>query len=788
MKTTEHPAKTPSAKTGLFPKLRGLLHVDGSSAPSPARTRLAFTAACASFIAAGALLGTSSATAIAAESACPNEARRAEQGVAGLALPDCRAYELVSAPGVEPFFESSGASEANYIEAGQRALGWPWALSEASVSGDRMAFFSVYAPGSTGNTPFFLSTRGQAGWSTESTIPPQSTTNTGVTCYNAYPAVYSPDLSKWILADGEGQGPNEHNCATDEPLLVPGEPQGFQNLFLRDNEAGSYQLINVTPSAVAPRDAWLQAASTDLSHVVFSESAQLTPEAPPITEEFFTSEDLYESSGGVVHLVTFLPDGTPVPGSLADADEPNRFNGLGSELFTHPVSADGSRVFFVANGNLYLRENPDQPQSALSGEECSEPSNACTVQLDASQAGGSGGGGTFKWANTDGSQVFFADDASAGLTADTQPGSGQNLYRYDVEAGELTDLTPAAEAGVLGVSGASEDGSYLYFVAEGALTATPNSEGESATAGQPNLYLSHGGAITFIATLDPSSDQLDWKSNSLKSALTARVSPNGAFIGFNSLRSLTGYDNTPINPAECGTAPSGVFQPEPCQEIFLYGAAQNELSCASCDSNPSVKPTAAARILPPVRTGGLPERHTAAVPQRYVTDNGRVFFNTPDALLPRDINGQADVYEYEGGQLHLVSTGTASFPSYFYDASPSGNDAFFVTAQKLVPSDTDSGISVYDARVNGGFPEPPPPPICETEEACHRQQQQPPASSTSGSSHFEGPEEGPNHPRPHRCRKGQVRRHGKCVKRQHHHHKRHRRHARQAGRNRGGVQ
>ena len=32
---------------------------------------------------------------------------------------------------------------------------------------------------------------------------------------------------------------------------------------------------------------------------------------------------------------------------------------------------------------------------------------------------------------------------------------------------------------------------------------------------------------------------------------------------------------------------------------------------------------------------------------RYLSDSGRLFFDSPDALVPRDTNGLEDVYEYE---------------------------------------------------------------------------------------------------------------------------------------------
>jgi hypothetical protein len=741
---------------------------------------VAILAALSLLLSAAALTAT---PASAAEPPCPNEARREEQGAAGLALPDCRAYEMASPLGSSPIYSAFGSVNNNRVSENRgRAQG-----TFPSVSGDRFGYTSTFTPATSTNPgPHYLSIRGQAGWSTENLVPPQST-ESGDVCLPLI-AGYSADLSKAILADGLGQN-STFNCGADDPPLVAGEPRGFQNVFVRDNEAGSYQLVNVTPPGVAPKDAWFQAGSADLSHVVFSEQAQLTPEAVPVSpreaeEGVF---DYYEYSGGAVHLLTVLPDGSPTRGALVDNVAFASTHGLfsTSPTYEHAVSADGERVFWETIEPrrierdrpiaLYLRLNAAQPQSVVSGEECTEPSKACTVQIDASQAGGPGGGGAFQWASADGSEAFFTDDASAGLTADTVPGSGQNLYRYEVETGQLTDVTPVAEAGVLGVSGAGEDGAYLYFVAEADLTgAQENSQGAKAQAGQPNLNLFHAGATTFIATLDASSDHTDWEPN----RATARVSPGGAFIGFDSTSPLTGYANSPPEPEQCVEENS----PRPCQEIFLYDAAQNELSCASCDSSGA----------PPTGPAGISEREdlsslNGGYPnylQRNVTDGGLVFFNTRSTLLPRDTNEISDVYEYADGQQHLISTGNSADPSYFYDATPAGNNVFLITSQQLVRRDTDSGVSLYDARVDGGFPEPPPPVACETEEACHGPSSLPTANASPGTATFSGP--GNEREPPARCKKSFVRRHGHCVK-QRHHKKRHKRSHRRAGLNLGGA-
>jgi hypothetical protein len=96
-----------------------------------------------------------------------------------------------------------------------------------------------------------------------------------------------------------------------------------------------------------------------------------------------------------------------------------------------------------------------------------------------------------------------------------------------------------------------------------------------------------------------------------------------------------------------------------------------------------------------------------------------VFFQTRDALVPSDTNGLLDVYEYEGGRVYLISSGTSSFESNLEDASESGDDVFFRSNQQLVPQDTREGlIVIYDARVAGGFPAPASPPACTTADAC----------------------------------------------------------------------
>jgi hypothetical protein len=673
------------------------------------------------------------APALAAEATCPNEQFRVGPSSA---LPDCRAYEIVSPPGVEPWFQTNSFGKPGESE--NITQNHPNHIGEAdgartSVSGDRFAFFSYTSPLGSKGDGYFLSARTSTGWTTQSLRPPQST-DTGQLCFGGYTVAYTPELTKGILGDGWGQGPHEpssqaHECGHDEPLLVPGEPEGFQNLFSTDFETHTYQLVDPAPSGVEPQDAFFQAASVDLSHVVFNENAPLTPEAPPREPGATAFGDLYLWAAGVVHLVTILPDGTPARGRLANATviggETNE--GPGAEVFTHAVSADGSRVAFLAGGALYLRLNADKNQSPIDSEgHCTDPSAGCTIQLDASEAAGEGGGGVFGWASADGSRIFFRDDRP--LTANATPAAGEpDLYEFDLSAPSghrLTDITaePEGHANVLGLSGASEDGSTVYFVATGVLSSSQNSDGDSASAspGRPHLYVYRSGKIAFIATLDEQEDTLDWKFPEL---LTTSVSRDGRFLAFNSLARLTGYVNRDVNNGE------------PDQQVFEYDAQAEELSCASCRSS-GAPPSGPAGIY-------LPQKlvlffDTPGYQLRYVTDTGKVFFGTSDPLVPRDTNGQYDIYEYAGSEQHLISGGTSPAPSFFYGSTPSGNDVYFITSQQLVRSDEDSAMSVYDARVNGGFANPPQQPECSGAD-CAAAGSEPPAGFTPGSAVFSGP-------------------------------------------------
>ena len=604
--------------------------------------------------------------------ACPNEAFRAGPSSN---LPDCRAYEMVSPLDKNGYFVTSGHGIID-------------AWGQAAATGGAVAYTANGAfAGAVTNAAsnFYLASRASGLWSTEPLLPPQAFSyNSGLT--EPVFAAYSPSLSKGILLD-----------ATDSPPIVSGEQQdtvGAANLFLRDNVTGAYSLLNTAAAGVHPLtyQPTVDGASADFGTIIFDANGALTPEAPA-----GGVDNLYESVAGAISLVSQIPPaGEPSCGAFGPACRPAAHGGkFGSENATsnisasgslvHAISSDGSRIFFTVEGHLYVRENA-----------------TTTVQLDAPHGPGPGGGGLWATAAGDGSKVFFYDDASAGLTDDTVSGSGENLYSYDTLTETLTDLTPGPEADVQGlVNAASEDGTYLYFVAHGDLTGDEEDNlGHRAEAGAENLYLSHNGVTSFIDNLSEPTNPIDSRALLLAEHNAARVTPDGRHLAY--FAKDLGSDGSRALHAE----------------LFEYNADSRQLSHLCMCGRASFPQ-------PEQSTVDFPRNQSLSVLQytRAISDDGsRVFLETEEALLPRDTNGQEDIYEYEqngagscdvlSGCLYLISSGNSAQRSDFVDASASGEDVFFTTSQQLVPSDTDGATDLYDARVAGGITPPPSPPPC----------------------------------------------------------------------------
>ena len=623
-------------------------------------------------------------------------------------LPDGRAYEMVS-----PADKNGG--EINGIGGTVPNNGLPeGGVVQASPDGDSITYLSLLAfpgstPGSTGAEPLgapvasqYLSRRKGDGWSTEDiTEALNSKTYPSVGSGAPYEA-FSSDLSHGLMLNGKP--PPVENA----PL--GGAPARYLNYYVRDNASGRYEAILTQPPVEGPAEFLMRlvGVAADVKHVVVATRAALTPEASQQPEG-----NLYEWGDG-----SFQPVNVPVGAAhIGETGGGGALLGGGLDE-RRAISDDGGRVFWTqehgsqGRRSLFVRQNIGTPQAE-------------TVQVDASREGeDAGGAGIFKTASVDGSKVFFTDRfrLTPGSTADfglsQREEAHEDLYMFDVETRQLTDITlDATEPGgasVVGVLEASEDGSYVYFVARGALPGT------GAIAGGDNLYAWHEGHVRLIGVLSSNDSghggslepviAYDW--DPFGGLRTANVAPDGQHLLFMSSASMTGYDNT--------DATTGL----PDEEVYLYDFAANTLTCVSCRSD-GHRPAGPSGF-----PGGTPwetiELLGVYQPRTLSASGGRVFFDSEDALVPQDTNGAQDVYEWEqdgsgtcnsgGGCVSLLSGGMSASESAFVDASADGSDAFFVTRAQLVSGDGDQLRDLYDARVAGGFPSAPAQAPCEAEE------------------------------------------------------------------------
>jgi hypothetical protein len=693
---------------------------------------------------------------------CANDALRS--GHPSAALPDCRAYEQVS------------LVDKNGGDAGGQLF-----KVQASLSGDAITSHTQAGiPGAEGaqEYPIQLSRRAASEWATQGLFPPPS--------YGDQVRIltWTPDLA-YSFSEAKLTGSDEVG-ELDAALLARSSLDRSVEVLVPYTDGAHYDFA---------------AASADDSKILFEASGpgvNLTGNATSGKTNLY----LFDRGSGELSLVGLLPlseggfappggsfagpfdwwSGTS-PATLARGGGANGGGDGAHYYFTQEmgvISDDGTKAFFTAGetGRIYMREG-------IGGE---EPE---TVQISASQRATPDPGGhkpaIFQRATPDGSIAYLTscekltDDSTAHSTAantcDTAS-QGQDLYAYDTATHQLSDLTVDDDPGgadVKGVVGAAEDGSVVYFVANGDLDGGgPATTGDCqhtgpaiSYSGACSLYVWHEGATTFIARLDASgdfreTDAVDWQPNELtseESQTLARVSADGQVVVFRSQRALSAYES------------------EGTPAFYRYRFGDPAPTCVTCD--PTGRPGGGNAQVMSINPLG---NRTPIQPvlSRFVSAEGdRVFFETTAKLVGADTNGDQacpgfssnlpgvfncqDVYEWEApgagscsaaspafssqdqGCIYLLSSGTSPYPSHLADASVSGEDVFIFTRDRLLPEDTDHQQDLYDVRAGGGLAsqnQPPPPPPCEGG-ACRKEGSAPPSGQTAGTAGFQGPGDPP---------------------------------------------
>jgi hypothetical protein len=524
---------------------------------------------------------------------------------------------------------------------------------QAAAGGGAIAYSSPFSfaggQGALGASQY-LAVRSGSGWSTQNITTPMLSGSYGDEPDGVPYRIFSTDLSKALLSNGVRCRSIGTRCpVANPPLPGSGAPPGYRNYYLRDGDAFQALLTAADVAGLA-----LGSSEFEVS---------LAGATPGLDRLILSS----------CAKLTANATEAPAPGGC-DEDRQNLYEWGGGEMAllnllpgdsagtpgaelaaqSGALSSDGSRVYFTvsADDGLYLRDGSE------------------TKQVDDAQ----GGGGSFQTASAAGSTAFFTDEASPG---------DAHLYRYLAATDTATDLTPAG--GVKGVLGASADGSYAYYQ-----DASGLQQWHEGTTTQ----LAAGADATLPAGYPPATG-------------ASRISADGRSLAFLSDAEPTGYDNTDANTGLRDT------------ELYLYreplGGGAGALLCASC--NPTgERPTGPASI-PGAYANGTAQLYQ---PRVLSADGSRLFFDSADRLAIADTDSLPDVYQWEAqgdgdctrspGCVSLISEARSEGAS-FLDASASGDDVFFLTAESSVGADPGS-IDVYDARVGGGLPEPPKPFVC----------------------------------------------------------------------------
>ncbi len=545
---------------------------------------------------------------------------------------------------------------------------------------------------------------------------------------------------------------------------APGPPLGQDNFYA--SEDGTLTDIGPvgehaddTNQVIVPGE---HVATADLSHVVYRSVSNISP-LWGFDETSENAGDLYEYARGYPGVLMVGVEGGEGSHRLV-SDCGTELPGENEEQTDGTLSETGQIVYFEVKGSagcsksgpavreLWERVDGEFPD-AHSVFVSSATAAACTTVVceeNASKANEAVSGRLprFEGASASGERVVFAD-AQQLTDAATEGGGGEeNLYLSECpglceDPGVERRLVDVSDPGVgvapvvggprvRGVMAISSDGSHVYFVARGVLTAEPNLYGEEAKNEKENLYLYTEGHLVFIATLS-ASDLQGEQWNPAGSDLSANVTPGGGFLVFTDDRALTGDDTR------------GEGEAEGAAQVFEYDAGTRALTRVSvgapgvyecpvngqleqgfdCDGNAG---TGNAFVALAGRGGDF--TGTATVRRDpTMSENGElVFFESPIALTPGALNDVSidgtqnyppslkkyaqNVYEYYRGRVYLISDGKdvtersyavseyagQETPNGLIGVDASGANVFFSTFDSLAAEDTDTERDYYDAH------------------------------------------------------------------------------------------
>ncbi len=679
-----------------------------------------------------------------------------------LALPEGRVYEMVSPP----------------YKAGYSAN----SLVAVAPDGESVVFSSqgVFAGTDSPDLELdYLSRRTSSGWVASSVQPPAEFR--GAANVEDFSSSLESVLARaWLGPNSGAQGTSLQNEYLLHDVGLPSVGENWRVFGGITLERTDHKALSVTESGGG--------ASGDLCHVVIE-----TVEGALLPAAEGSAQQIYDVSSGCRGEPSVRLVGLDNDGKLINAHCTSLGAEFGANSRFGAISGDGEEIFFTAkvdptepggcderHAQLFVRLGGSRTVEVSRPLDTSEPFGGC---------GDGGGAGEvpgevpcagalarepaeFAGASRDGSRVFFTTNAPL---AGTDTDSGRDLYMASIGCpggGEcaasekgVTSLVRVSQSPISGeaadvqsVVRVAPDGSRVYFVARGVLVDESNGEGDVPEKGADNFYVYDAvtGRVRFIGHCTVNASDSTGDGRFLVFSTYAQLIRRGAQADTDDAQDVYRYD-----------AETGVLE-----RVSLGEAGHDANGNGPYDASIASVNVTSAWVYNEYELG-----------VRSISEDGsRIVFSSGEPLSRDAVNGLVNVYEWhqepggEEGVVSLISSGSSETPDKSPVISPSGRDVFFVTNQGLTSGDTDGQADVYDARLDGGFPPVAAPVAACAGDACQGPLTNPAPLLVPGSV-SQAP--GGNFPAPTPvsvvtvkprakvtpgCRKGYVKKRGKCVK------------------------
>lgn len=660
---------------------------------------------------------------------CPNAQVRAE--TRANTLPDCRAYELVT----------PGFAQGAVIF----PLNGPTALAATSPS--KIAYAAAFGafPPESGDpqnlmSDLYVSTRTDTGWKqkfiglpvTDTPLmggPPRAQQENYLEGQHIGPST----LDRGVQADPTMSRIADYNMGSpfftqERPNLVSNAPYVWNTTsgaFLERRPTNLEQIKAQVPNA--EHFAGIPELSADFSHFVFQSNVKFAPEGNAVAREIECCEFLMENNPAQQVPAASIYDNDVKTGTVKLASV--KSNGAGFEGYVYNISADGTHIvmaeerssppgiFWPPNvntlkdvkGPFYIRVDGERTYEIGAGHELTYYGSTAdgktayvgsAAQLSPEDHDHSTD--LYAWHESEPNTLKLISIGNYGQAGDTDEckvpwnGGGCNIELLDFSkySGPISGQGGNGHSDSPIGSGSGD----VYFISPEALL-----EG-AGEPGAANLYLYRHGALRFVTALEPNPacSTMEFTGTWCAAGPVARmqITPDGSHMAFVTTSKIGAYENAGHT------------------EMYTYLPESGKIACASC------------------RLDGQPPTGEVLGSQNglFQTYDGRVFFSTPDGLVPRDTNSAEDDYEFTEGRPQLISSGIgisskgAKFKGFqgtqtvpgVVSVSANGTDVYFAATETLVTQDHNgSAIKIYDARTGGGFPAETAPEKCEAADECH---------------------------------------------------------------------